>query len=166
MRELQKKSGFTIIELLVVIAIIAILATIILVSISGARKRAREARRISDIRQLQVALSLYDNTNGAYPASLAPLAPTYIATVPVDPLTQSAYLYAPLYGNSTTVCTSYHLGAKMEIYNPGPGSPFSDDVDGTPGGFYPDGDGATCGSNTPDFDGTDSASNPIYDVRP
>lgn len=63
------KKGFTLIELLVVIAIIGILSTFAVVSLQGARSRARDAKRISDVRQIMIALELYFNDAGQYPAS-------------------------------------------------------------------------------------------------
>ncbi|HEY4483033.1 MAG TPA: type II secretion system protein, partial [Candidatus Paceibacterota bacterium] len=64
--------GFTLIELLVVIAIIGILSSVVLASLNTARVKARDARRISDINSLQLALELYSNDNsGKYPLASA-----------------------------------------------------------------------------------------------
>jgi len=65
------RSGFTLIELLVVIAIIGILATIVLVSLSSARAKARDARRATDLRQLNLGLAMYYDSQKpvAYPTA-------------------------------------------------------------------------------------------------
>ena len=65
----QKNKGFTLIELLIVIAIIGLLATIVMVSLNSARAKARDTRRIADIKQIQTALSLYYDKYGYYPGS-------------------------------------------------------------------------------------------------
>jgi len=65
----KNKKGFTLIELLVVIAIIGILATLAVVSLQQARKNARDAKRIADVKQMQTALELYFNDWQSYPTS-------------------------------------------------------------------------------------------------
>lgn len=59
--------GFTLIELLVVISIISVLSTTAMTSLSGARKRARDSRRLSDMEQIRLALEMYKNVHGNYP---------------------------------------------------------------------------------------------------
>ena len=54
----KNKKGFTLIELLVVIAIIGTLSGIVLVSLGGARSKARDAVRQSDMRQVISAQEL------------------------------------------------------------------------------------------------------------
>lgn len=63
----KHKSGFTLIELLVVVAIIGVLASVVLASLNTARAKGRDARRQSDIHQIQNALELYYTDNGSYP---------------------------------------------------------------------------------------------------
>ena len=62
-------SGFTLIELLVVISIIGILATLISANFTSAQKRARDAVRKSDLRNIKTALTLYYNDFTGYPGS-------------------------------------------------------------------------------------------------
>ncbi|MEK7083565.1 MAG: type II secretion system protein [Patescibacteria group bacterium] len=64
------KNGFTLIELLVVIAIIGVLASTVLASLNSAREKARNARRKTDMRQLELAIQLYYDTNGTFPLSV------------------------------------------------------------------------------------------------
>jgi len=64
----KKDKGFTLIELLVVIAIIGLLASIVLVSLNSARKKARNAKRSSDITQLQLAFNMAYDNNGSFPS--------------------------------------------------------------------------------------------------
>ena len=89
-----KKGGFTLIELLVVISIIGMLSSIVLASLNSARAKARDAQRLSDLRELQKALEFYYDDNRTYPppdsgsevvTSLTELVPNYIPVLPSDP---------------------------------------------------------------------------------
>jgi general secretion pathway protein G len=64
---MKRDSGFTLIELLVVISIIGLLSSIVLAALSSAKAKARDARRMADIKQLQLALELYRDRFGVYP---------------------------------------------------------------------------------------------------
>lgn len=116
MKNTLKKSsaGFTLIELLVVISIIGLLSSIVLTSVNSARAKARDARRATDIKQIQTALEFYYNDRGSYPVAtmwfggpgncwgtvtndwIPGLAPQYIPVLPLDPRPTgcgSVYLY-------------------------------------------------------------------------
>lgn len=93
---LKKNKGFTLIELLVVIAIIGILASIVLVSLGGARSKARDAKRQSDVRQIGTAMEMYYSDSAGYLEDDGPLAPTtgigtYMPNIPTDPQTDTSY---------------------------------------------------------------------------
>jgi len=60
------KKGFTLIELLVVIAIIGILSTVAMTSLSGARAKARDARRRTDLDAISLAAEQYYSQYGTY----------------------------------------------------------------------------------------------------
>lgn len=64
------RKGFTLIELLVVIAIIGILSTLAVVALQNARLKSRDAKRVSDIKQIQTAMELYFAEKNSYPAGV------------------------------------------------------------------------------------------------
>ena len=56
-------AGFTLIELLLVISIISLVASIVLVSLNSARIKARNAKRVDDIKQLVTAFNIALNSS-------------------------------------------------------------------------------------------------------
>jgi len=67
------KKAFTLIELLVVLAIIGLLAAILFPVLSKARESGYQASCASNLHQIYLAVELYRNDEGGYPASLAVL---------------------------------------------------------------------------------------------
>jgi type II secretion system protein G len=128
----MRTRGFTLIELLVVIAVIGILASIIMVSVSGARAKGRDSRRVADIKTIQLALANYYNDNGMFPKNIyctgtaapcdtvAPssgLSPAYLPKVPSDPNSSTpcstgantdatCYKYTPYKAGTSVTCNA------------------------------------------------------------
>jgi len=112
----MNKKGFTLIELLVVIAIIGMLSSIVLVSLGPARKKSRDAKRQSDIRQISLAMEMCSDDAacstvvGSYKAIDAvgristTAIGTYLPTIPSDP------------GGGTGTCTGAADGEMASGY--------------------------------------------------
>lgn len=62
-------AGFTLIELIVVMAIIGILVATVAGNFQTSRLKGNDARRKSDLRQIQSALETYLNDTGLYPTA-------------------------------------------------------------------------------------------------
>jgi len=121
----KKEKGFTLLELLVVIGIIGLLASVIVVNLTGARRRARDTKRIADIRSMQTAAEDYYGKNGKYPTTIGDMVTgTQIPMWPLDPLAPSGttctgnsnlcYYYAYYTPTGALGPQSYHIGTSLE----------------------------------------------------
>jgi prepilin-type N-terminal cleavage/methylation domain-containing protein len=130
MKYFLNKKGFTLIELLVVIAIIGILTAIVTANLSGAKAKARDAKRISDLSQIQLALEMAFDRCNVYPPDINsgdtkingilcvdssgnPYTISYfISRIPSPPLSGDAYTYTP-----GTGYVDYKLQTVLETAN-------------------------------------------------
>ena len=163
------KKGFTLVELLVVIAIIGVLTAVVTAQFSQAKAKSRDAKRVSDIAQLQLIFESYYDRCGEYPvfngtalavtlnsgSSVAinngcPAGVTlgsFITRMPQPPSVGESYTYVI---NPTDAPTDYHLSAVLETTQ---STAFNDDADFNSTSW---GNGGVNGAD----------SSRIYDVRP
>jgi len=128
-----KTPGFTLIELLIVMAIIGVLATLFIGGYTGTQRKARDANRKSDLKQIANSLEIYFNDHNRYPAessgTIAGCPSTtstscawgsgeftdtltvYYKTVPADPLVASGGIYVY---HTDANGTFYRLFARLE----------------------------------------------------
>lgn len=156
-----RQSGFTLIELLVVITIIGVLSSIILVSLTTARAKARDARRVVEIDSISKALEIYFTTNNSYPPTTPAgfvgadaaiqmlVASGTLSAVPTVAAPSSGYFYYGTNEEGTPVtecavakpCGGYILAVQLER-NDHPGLAADVDIVFAPPSF--DGGSADC----------------------
>jgi len=133
---MRREKGFTLIEILIVVAIIAILASVVLIGLGPTQQAGRDARRLSDLHQIQNGLELFYNKCGYYPgtapagactngattgfaemsAALLPGAANIgVNTVPKDPTNSGAHVY--YYRTNGVAASEYLLTTQLENAN-------------------------------------------------
>ena len=131
----SQNKGFTLIEILIVVAIIAILASVVLVGLGPTQQAGRDARRASDLHEVQNGLELYYNKCGYYPGTGnggscgQSEAETYadmgtaltslgigVNSVPNDPINTvpHVYYYGEAGGSDSSGATAYIVAGEME----------------------------------------------------
>lgn len=114
----MKNKGFTLIEILIVVSLLGLLLTVILFATNSSNAKARDTERLSNVKEVEKALTMYQLEHGSYPVSsggdwvgnasdwggysdtgpsgyIPNLAPKYISKLPVDPKQENnkGYLY-------------------------------------------------------------------------
>lgn len=130
-RSLLGRSGFTLVEVLVVASIIALISGVVFFAARESSEQSRDAKRQSDLRNLQNAIALYKNRYGQYPEGcngagnwsgqngtamacssgneyIVGLAPEFISSLPRDPNLNGEYFgYAYLTNSDRSVFKLY-----------------------------------------------------------
>ena len=119
MKKQQFSKGFTLVELLVVISIVSLLSSIVFASLNSARIKSRDAYRVSQVAEVQKALSLYYSNNGSYPAN--PFAFSCSDSVPhnwqsvISTLTGAGVLASSNYPKNTGIFASSYKNITKHI---------------------------------------------------
>ena len=120
------RRGFTLVEILVVISIIGVLYLVVFGSISTSKARSRDDKRVSDVKEIQLALTQFNDACQGYPSTITASGACpgggpytfgdFIKYIPVDPSSGASYhYYSPAPGVSFR---SFCLGATLEVKSP------------------------------------------------
>ena len=114
------KKAFTLLELLVVVGLIGIMVGLLAVSYSSTQRKARDAKRKTDLQAIRNSIEqYYAICDYQHPSSLGTslactsVTPTtmIMATVPVDPKSTTPYPFVTTAAGSYQICT-YSLEAE------------------------------------------------------
>ncbi len=121
----KKQSGFTLIEILITVSIIALLSTIIIVGLDAVRAKARDTKRIGDIKQLHGAIENFYSTCYRFPINILEVSRTpvdcigyspVLLEIPIDPAPGTGYKYfTDAAGSPLGSGRRFHLCATLEF---------------------------------------------------
>ena len=124
---IRKNKAFTLIELLVVIAIISILTAIVIANLTQSKAKSRDAKRISDVAQIQLALELFFDRCNQYPVPLSTSSAngctngitlgTFMTQIPNPPRSSDPAYSAGYWVNSQSAPSNYLMKVTLEGTN-------------------------------------------------
>jgi type II secretory pathway pseudopilin PulG len=121
------RRGMTLVETIVIVAIVAVLASVVMANLGDSRKKPRDAKRMSDLGQIQLALRMYKDVHGGYPATSydgeigvgssvdADVLVKYLPTAFKDEMRDSDSSYGYYYDSDYDDCTVSGVGPNKKI---------------------------------------------------
>jgi len=98
----NNRIGFTLLEVLLVVSIVGLLSSAVFINFSLQIKKSHDAKRKTDVHELQVALETYYTDQGYYPPGLPPAGQpltspdgqtVYLSRIQKDPMEKDPLLY-------------------------------------------------------------------------
>ena len=123
-----KKSKKKMIIIIVVVVLLILAIPVIIMSclavaaLGGAREKARDAVRISDVKQIVTVVEMYQKQNRAYPDVLDELT-SIMPEIPTQPMSGEAYDYQRMPDGSVQVC------ADMEVVSEEYSDPYCESLE-------------------------------------
>jgi len=103
-RKILGKGGFTLVEIMIVVAIIGLLAAIAIPNFVRARQSAQTNACISNMKQIEGAVVLYELDGNGTPTAVADLSPDYIKREPICPVGTASYVLTTAGGVTDVTC--------------------------------------------------------------
>lgn len=117
--KIKLESGMTFVELLLVIAVFSILITglIMIINPTAQIAKSNDAKRKSDLAQMQRALEVYYQDKGSYPVSIVNWGASwnpYMVKLPKDPVATNTYVYVSPNSGACVNNQCYYIYANLQ----------------------------------------------------
>ncbi len=114
-RDVQRRSAFTLVELLVVIAIIGILVGLLLPAVQSAREAARRMQCSNNLKQIGLAMHNFESAHRSVPSAYDYKVTSTYPTVPNWAYRWSAHAMLSPFLEQSNIYQSLHLDVPLHL---------------------------------------------------